>query len=76
MAGETELWSGTQGGTGASLAADSFLTPGHCKVLDFYWKVEESLQKLILEIDQYLNNPMNFKFQEFIGLEVDGFKNI
>ena len=29
----------------ASLAADSFLTPEHCKVLDFYWKVEESLQK-------------------------------
>ena len=76
MAGEEARSSGTQGDTGASLAADSFLTPGHCKVLDFYWKVEESLQKLILEIDQYLNNPMNFKFQEFIGLEVDGFKNI
>ena len=76
MAGEAELWSGTQSGMRASLAADSFLTPGHCKVLDFYWKVEESLQKLMAEIDLCLNAPINFKLQEFIGLEVDGFKNI
>ena len=57
MAGEEARSSGTQGGTGASLAADSFLTPGHCKVLDFYWKVEESLQKLMAEIDLCLNTP-------------------
>jgi hypothetical protein len=60
----------------ASLATDSFLTPGHYKVLKTYWKVEESLQKLTAEIDLCLNTPINFKFQEFIGLEVDGFKNI
>ena len=62
MAGETELWSGTQDGMGARLAAESFLTPGHCKVLNFCWKVEESLQKLMAEIDLYLNTPINFKF--------------
>lgn len=62
MAGETELWSGTQGGMGVGLAADSFLTPGHYKVLNFCWKVEESLQKLMVEIDLYLNTPINFKF--------------
>ena len=76
MAGKAERWSGTQGGMEASLAADSFLTSGHCKVLDFYWEVEERLQKLTAEIDLYLNTPMNFKLQEFIGLEVDGFQNI
>ena len=62
MAGEAELWSGTQGGAEASLAADSFLTPGHYKVLKTYWKVKESLQKLMAEIDLYLNAPINFKF--------------
>jgi len=76
MAGETELWSGTQGGTEARLSADSFLTPGHCKVLNFCWKVEESLQKLMAEIGLCLNTPINLEFCEFIGLEVDGFKNI
>ena len=60
----------------ASLAADSFLTPEHCKVLDFYWKVEESLQKLMAEIDLCLNTPIDFKFQVFVGLEVDEFQNI
>ena len=76
MAGQTDFGSGTQSGMGESLAADSFLTPGHCKVLDFYWKVEESLQKLMAEIGLCLNTPINLKFCEFIGLEVDGFKNI
>ena len=76
MAGEAELWSGTQGGTEASLAADSFLTPGYCRVHNSHWKVEESLQKLMAEIDLCLNTPINLKFCEFIGLEVDGFKNI
>ena len=76
MAGEAELWSGTQGGTEASLAADYILTPGHYKVLKTYWKVKESLQKLMVEINLCLNTPINFKFQEFIGLEVDGFRNL
>ena len=76
MTGEAELWSGTQGDTEASLAADSFLTLGNYKVHDFYWKVEESLQKLMAEIGLCLNTPINLIFCEFIGLEVDGFKNI
>ena len=42
MVGETELWSGTQGGRGARLAAESFLTPGHCKVDDSDPEVDES----------------------------------
>ena len=76
MAGEAELWSGTQSGTEASLAAESFLTLGNYKVHDSYWKVEESVRKLMSEIDLCLNTPIDFKFQVFIGLEVDEFQNI
>ena len=53
MAGEAELWSGTQSGTEASLAAESFLTLGNYKVHDSYWKVEESVRKLMPKSDLF-----------------------
>ena len=54
-AGRTDFWSGTQSSMGVGFRHDFDLTTGDYEVLGFYWKVEDSLQKLTPESGLKLN---------------------